>query len=90
MSESFNKRCEMFGRTPSKRRILIQKLALSDNYVSLKLLEQGKWSVVKWVIQNELGIPVLAQIQTIFNITLPSRLAVFIKNRVIGRFVSLD
>jgi glycosyltransferase involved in cell wall biosynthesis len=90
MSESFNKRCEMFGRTPSKRRTLIQKLALADSCVSLKLLEEGKWSVVKWVLQNELGIPVLAQIQTILNIVLPSRLAVFIKNRVIGRFVSLD
>ncbi len=90
MSEEFNRRCALFGRAPSKRRILIQKLALLDSCVKLRLLDSGKWPVVKWIIENELGIPALAQIQSIFNVTLPSRLAVFIKNKVIGRFVSLD
>jgi glycosyltransferase involved in cell wall biosynthesis len=90
MSDEFNRRCALFGRTPSKRRILIQKLALLDSCVKLRLVDSGKWPVVKWIIENELGIPALAQIQGIFNVTLPSRLAIFIKNKVIGRFVSLD
>lgn len=90
MSEAFNARCALFRRVPGKRRILIQKMALLDSGVGLKLLGEGKWPALKWIIKNEAAVPLLAQMQSIFNLVLPSRLAVFIKNRVIGPFVSLD
>jgi hypothetical protein len=89
MSEAFNRRCEEFGRRPSQRRVMIQKLALADACVSRELLT-SRAAAARWVLDDELGLPALARMQILFNLYLPPRLAVFLKNRVIGRFVPLD
>lgn len=89
MSESFIERCARFGRTPSPRRIMIQKLALADVHLQLQRMH-GRGRAARWIARNELRLPKLAQIQLTCNLFLPQRLAVFIKNRIIGRFVALD
>lgn len=89
MSEVFNHNCRKFGHTPSKRRILVQQMAMAEMHLNLMLLE-SRWAAISWLLNNDLNIPALVKLQSFFNITLPSRLAIFIKNRIIGKIVSLD
>lgn len=89
MSQAFNQRCEQFGRTPSARRVMIQKLALAEARLARERIA-GRGAAVRWILHDELALPGLARFQLACNVLLPSRLAVFIKNRVIGRFVALD
>jgi len=89
MSDAFNQRCSSFGRTPSARRIMIQKLALAGYHMPLQRM-RGRRRAALWVARNELDLPRLAQVQLTCELFLPPRLAVFIKNRIIGRFLSLD
>ena len=89
MSEAFNRRCEQFGRKPSARRLLVQKLALAEAHVTQKLLT-GRGAALAWLARNDLRLPGHARLQLTLNLLLPARAAVFIKNRIIGRFVALD
>ncbi len=90
MSEAFNRRCEQFGVEPSFRRTVIQKLALAEKCLDRELLLGGRWRALTWTRVNELGLPAFVQLHLFFQLCLPGRLASFLKNRVIGRFVPLD
>jgi hypothetical protein len=89
MKEAFDARCREHGRRPSLRREMIQKLALGDVNVK-RQLQKGRRAAAAWVLRNELEMPALARIQLLLNLYLPPRAAIFIKNRVIGRFVPMD
>jgi len=89
MADSFNERCRQFGREPGPRRVMVQKLALASACIELELLS-GKRAATRWLLADELSLPALARLQLLFNLFLPPRAAIFIKNRVIGRFLPMD
>ncbi len=89
MNEAFTRRCREFGRTPSARRVMIQQLALAERHIAREQA-RGTGAAVRWIVREGAGLPALARFQLACNVLLPRRLAVFIKNRLIGRFISLD
>ena len=89
MSDAFSRRCAQFGVEPSLRRVMIQKLSLAEGYVERALLT-GRSAAARWILKNELALPSLVQLHLFAQLWLPGRLAAFVKNRVIGRFVPLN
>jgi hypothetical protein len=89
MAAAFDLRCEQHGRKPSSRRLMIQAMALAEAHISLRLL-RGRLSATKWLLSNDLRLPLIAKAQLLFSLCFPARLAVFIKNQIINRFVALD
>jgi hypothetical protein len=89
MQGAFAERCAQFGRKPSERRILIQKLALGEAELGV-LRFKGIASTVRWLLRNELALGVPFRVQLLCNAMLPERLAVFIKNRLLYRFGVVD
>ncbi|MEC5216178.1 glycosyltransferase involved in cell wall biosynthesis [Actimicrobium sp. GrIS 1.19] len=51
MSNAFNHRCRAFGRKSSRRRKLIQKMAMTESHCKLNSLD-GKWPAIKWLMKN--------------------------------------
>jgi hypothetical protein len=89
MVAAFNLRCAQNECEPSMRRQMIQTVGIAEAYIQQKLA-QGRAAAARWVLSNGLRIPLVAKAQLLFNLYLPERLAVFVKNRVIGPFVALD
>ena len=60
-----------------------------EGYVERALLT-GRSAAARWILKNELALPSLVQLHLFAQLWLPGRLAAFLKNRVIGRFVPLN
>jgi glycosyltransferase involved in cell wall biosynthesis len=89
MTDAFNARCAEFGVRPGPRRLMVQQYALAEAYVQQRMLT-GRGAALAWVLGNELSLSWIPWMQTVFNIVLPRRLSRFVKNRIIGRYVTLD
>jgi glycosyltransferase involved in cell wall biosynthesis len=89
MSESFNRRCREFNVAVSPRRERIQRFAIAELLVEQQR-RKGLTRALGWLFKNELRVALRERLHLLTHLTLPTRVARFVNNRILVGSASVD